>query len=57
MDLAMFGEPEFIFKVDLKPYCDIQADEIEIPLILVSALERVALDPEAKFKEWGISFN
>ena len=39
----MFGRPQLMFKVKLKPYGEIRDDTIELPLIFFSAFERVAL--------------
>jgi hypothetical protein len=49
----MFGRPELMFKVKLKPYGKIRDESIELPLIFFSAFERVALESDDKMHRMG----
>ncbi len=53
MDSVMFGRPELMFKVKLKPHGEIRDESMELPLIFFSAFERVALDPDDKMHRMG----
>ena len=53
MDKVMFGRPELIFKVKLKRYNGDKDDILEIPLIFLSAFERVRLDPDDEMHKLG----
>jgi len=53
MDSVMFGRPELMFKVKLKPYGEIRDDTMELPLIFFSAFERVALESDDKVHRMG----
>ncbi len=53
MDLVMFGRPELMFKVKLKPYGEIRNDTMELPLIYFSAFERVAPEFDDKIHRMG----
>ena len=49
----MFGRPELMFKVKLKPYGEVRDESIELPLIFFSAFERVALESDDKMHRMG----
>ena len=53
MDSVMFGRPELMFKVKLKPYGEVRDESIELPLIFFSAFERVALESDDKMHRMG----
>ena len=49
----MFGRPELMFKVKLKPYGEIRNKSMELPLIFFSAFERVALESDDQMHGMG----
>jgi len=53
MDSVLFGRPELMFKVKLKPYGEIRDESMELPLIFFSAFERVALESDDKMHRMG----
>ncbi len=53
MHSVMFGRPELMFKVKLKPYGEIRDESMELPLIFFSAFENVALEYDEKMHRMG----
>jgi hypothetical protein len=49
----MFGRPELMFKVKLKPYGENRDESMELPFIFFSAFERVALESDDKMHRMG----